>query len=133
MKRIAVTVLAIAVLLTSLPVCAADHLVSPSVMQERLLQAASQRAADLRGLRSVLVSPDSVSAATRIGQDGHGLADRLTVLSDEELRDLARRAALLRTDPVAGGAGKTLLIIGLVIVTLALIAWSQNHPCSYCI
>src|SRR5437867_3694416 len=127
MKRIAVTVLAVVVLLTSLPVCAADHLVSPSVAQERLLQAASQRAADLRGLRSVLVSPDAASAATRIGQDAHGLGGRLVVLGDEELRDLARRAALLRTDPVAGGAGKTLLIIGLVIVTLAAIAWSQNH------
>jgi hypothetical protein len=115
MKRTVAILLAIVVLLTGLPARAEDHLVSPSAVQVRLSQAAAQRQADLTALRSVLDSPAAVSASTGLGSDAHALSERVAVLSDVELRELARRAALLETDPVAGGIGKTLLIVAIVI------------------
>jgi hypothetical protein len=125
MKRTIAVGLAIVVLLAGLPAGADDHLVSVSAMQARLTQAGAQRQADLAAVRSLLVSPAGVSAAARVGLDADALSERGAVLSDEELRDLAQRAELLRTDPVAGGIVKILLIIGIVIVVCLVLLAAQ--------
>jgi hypothetical protein len=49
------------------------------------------------------------------------LADKVSLLSDGELRDLAARAALIRTDPIAGGVGQTALIIAIFLVIVVVV------------
>ena len=49
------------------------------------------------------------------------LADKVSLLSDGELRDLAARAALIRTDPIAGGVGQTALIIAIFLVVVVVV------------
>jgi hypothetical protein len=123
MKRTVAIVLALCVLLTGLPARADDHLVSRSTVQTRLSQVAAQRQVDLTVVRSVLVSPEAITAASRVGLDAHALFERVATLSDEELRDVAERAALLNVDPVAGGARKTVIIVVVILVVLGLLSF----------
>ena len=54
----------------------------------------------------------------------------LAGLSEEELRDLARRADALQTDPVAGaGRKKTLIIVGVVILVAVVLAIAIVESC----
>ena len=53
------------------------------------------------------------AGAERAGKEARA---GVAALSDDESRDLAKRAEALETDPVAGGMVKTLLIVGVVVV-----------------
>jgi len=97
------------------------HIVARVEMQARLRQAADQRAGDLSTVRAVLTSEDGSWAASRVGVDRHILAEGVALLSDEELRDLAQRATVLQTDPVAGGAVKALIIIALIVLVVVVV------------
>jgi hypothetical protein len=109
------------VLLTGLPVPAQEHVVSIPDMEARLREVVADRAADVAELRSVLLSPAGTAAAARLGLDGRMIYGRLYALEDAELRDLARRAALMRTDPAATGVGKAIAVIALVILALCIL------------
>jgi hypothetical protein len=50
------------------------------------------------------------------------VAAGVAALSDDELRDLASRADALQTDPIAGGTGKALIIVGVVVLVVVLLA-----------
>src|SRR5262245_60930336 len=107
----------------ALPPCpaAGEHLVAPAEITARLRGAGATRADNEHKVLAVL--------SARLGAAAPGLERKLrttvAVLSDAELRDLASRAEVLEANPAAGGAGKVLLIVGVVvlvaIVLLALI------------
>lgn len=121
MKRAMAAALVLVLLLTGLPARAEDHLVSIPEMEARLREAVADRVADLADVRSVLLSPAGTAAAAHLGLDGRAVYGRLQALEDAELRDLARRAALLRTDPAAAGVGKTIAVIAIVILALCVL------------
>ena len=98
---------------------AGEHLVAEAEIAERLQSAATQRADDLRTIEGFLASRIPAPArAASIGRLRRGAA----ALSDDDLRDLARRADTLQSDPVAGGVTKTLLILGAVLLIVVLLA-----------
>lgn len=89
------------VLAPELALCA-DHLVKPAAARERIATAATEREHNIRALERVLSSPAAVSAAAAFGTRAERLKAGVSTLSDDELRDLADRAAALDKDPVAG-------------------------------
>jgi len=108
---------------------AEDHLVSLPAMQSRLSEVAARREADLAEVRFVFASPEAVAAAAQVGVDAQSVSERVAILSDEDLQDFARRAALLRTDPIAGGTAKTspLVLLALLIVLVVVLVVSIHH------
>lgn len=103
--------LALAVLLAGEP-SPNDHLVARHDVDRRLETAELQRTEDLAGLDRIL--------AQLPGDGTHPLASQarlaLPSLSNAELRDLARRAEALQSNPVASGwVGKALLAVLLAI------------------
>lgn len=134
MKRIVVVGLTIIVLLAALPASATDpraedHLVSLSIMQSRLSQAAMLREANLAEVTSVFASPEAVAVAAQVGVDARSVSERVAILSDEDLQDFAQRAALLRTDPVAGRTVKSspLVLLALAIILIVVVLVSIHH------
>ena len=126
MKRAVAAALVHVVLLTGLPARAQDHLVSVAQIETRLREVVADRAADIAALRSALLSPAGAAAAAQLGLDGGALYARLHALEDAELRDLAKRATLLRTDPASAGVGKTIAVTAVVILLLCILvvlAW----------
>jgi len=95
------------------------HLVAATEIAARLQAAAAERASNRLKVERFL-SRGIPAAAHRV--DVQRLRAGVAALSDDELRDLASRADALRTDPVAGGAVKTLLIVGVVVLVGVLLA-----------
>jgi hypothetical protein len=134
MKRGTSIVLAIAFVFAGIPARADDHVVSREAMEARLREAAAQRQAHIAAVRSALASPVGAYVRSRTGLDAEALAGRVAGLGDQELRDLAERAALLKEDPVASGLTKTLLIIALVVLVfigLLALQCSSDEGCFY--
>jgi Flp pilus assembly protein TadB len=77
-------------------------MVARGVVSARLAEAHELRAADLAELDGLLASRPAGEAAARVGADSKRLRAALASLSDDELRDLARRARQLQGDPAAG-------------------------------
>lgn len=102
---------AVTALMTALALCAGsglradEHLVTRDDMRSRLVVAAGTRRADLAYL------------APRVGP----LQPVLHRLADDELRDLATRAAALEADPQATGPGGAMIAL-LVVLALVLLA-----------
>jgi hypothetical protein len=98
---------------------AQQRVVSDEQIAARLLAAEAERAGN-RLKVDKLLSEVAVAQAVRAN---------VVALSDEELRDLARRADALEVDPVAGGVVKTLLILGLIVVVVVLLAAAIVESC----
>lgn len=81
---------------------AGDHLVSRGAVNQRLADAATERARNLARVDAVLASPRASKAAAIGAVDLNRVRASLPRLSDADLRDLSERAAALETDPVAG-------------------------------
>ena len=79
-----------------------DHLVKQDAVGARLNDAAAERAQNLAALDHALASPKAVRAAKVVGVSIDQVRNSLSRLSDNELRDLTRRATALRSDPAAG-------------------------------
>jgi hypothetical protein len=105
------------------PVDTPQHIVAPEAAQARLAEAASERAARLAVVDSVLASPEAVAAAQALGQDSERLRAAVPALGDGELADLAARAEALQGDPVAGLDAdiRQLLIIFLIVAIVILV------------
>jgi len=113
------------VLLTcQLPARAEEHLVSGETVQARLNAAATERAENIAVLEVLLDTPEVMQACEAAGIRVARLKGQLTFLTDEELRDLSRRAVDLKTDPVAGMStiGKVALIVVALLVILVVAA-----------
>ena len=117
-RAIATTLVAI-VLFPSVPVRAEEHLVDSATRNARLMPQVKQRTEDLVALRRLLESKSATCAAHAAGLDIRRVSAVIPVLSDAELRDLARRAAALDSDPRAGMGKKGWLIVLAVFVVLA--------------
>jgi hypothetical protein len=104
---------------------AGEHLVTSTASQVRLREAEAARQGDLALVDRVLSSPEAAAAARAVGADMDAVRRAALLLSDEELRDLAARAAALPADPAAGISDHDLrwllyifLIVAIVILVL---------------
>ncbi len=120
MRKTLAILTATAALMAAPNLFAEDHLVTPQVMQQRLAEAAVERQADLAAVDQALASPLAQAAAAQVGADLGGLRQAVPSLSDEELRDLATRASLLNTDPVAG-LDRDIRLLLMIFLLLAIV------------
>jgi hypothetical protein len=97
-----------------------NHVVGVETAQARLLDAVSQRDRDLARLDALFASSQGAAAASSVGLDANFVRGAVSTLSDEELRDLAARAADLESDPVAG-AFTTRQIVWIAVIALAVV------------
>src|SRR5437899_999836 len=74
---------------------AQEHLITPEMVQQRLVDATTQRKSDLATVKIVFSSPEAVRAAGVLGVDLRSVQSRLGTLNDAELHELATRAAAL--------------------------------------
>jgi hypothetical protein len=102
---------------------AADHVVSPELAQQRLAAFSTERYVDLALVEGWLSSPDARRAAKRVGVDVGQVRAAAATLSNDELRDLARRARDLSNDPVAGldSDVRQLLVVFLIVAIVVLV------------
>jgi hypothetical protein len=102
---------------------AGDHLVSRGAVDQRLAEAATERAANLASVEGLLSSPRAGKAAAIAGVDLERVRTSLPRLSDADLRDLSQRAAALESDPVAGhyGEAEDALVFVIVIAAAGLV------------
>ena len=120
-------VLAAAAAFLSLPaghVAAGDHIVTPDAVQSRLSEAVAQRAQNIATVQDVLSTPIAVEAAGSVGADLSRVRAGVAQLSDAELSDLAARANVLQSDPVAGALNsdqRLLVTIALVLIVIILV------------
>jgi hypothetical protein len=100
---------------------AQEHLVRPDLVQQRLLDAATQRDRDLATVQTAFSSPEAARAAGVLGVSLVSVQSRLDALDDAELHELATRAAALDSDPVAGAVTRRQLWIGLIALAVILL------------
>jgi hypothetical protein len=100
-----------------------DHMVTRRQLDQRLADAATERARNLASVDGFLSSPRAGKAAAIAGIDLGQVRSSLPRLSDRDLRDLSRRAAALGSDPVAGhyGDAEDALVFVIVIAAAALV------------
>jgi hypothetical protein len=113
--------LAAATLLSADRGFAQEHLITPELVEQRLVDAATQRDSDLAAVRIAFSSPEAVRAAGRLGVDLASVQSGLGTLNDAELHELATRAAALDSDPVAGALTRRQLWIGLIALAVILL------------
>ena len=105
-----------------------DHLVTRGAVGARLSDAASERTRNLASLDRALASTKAARAAKIVGVGIDQVRGSLPRLSDDELRDLSRRAAALESDPAAGHSyhgtedAVELLVFIAIIGAIALVA-----------
>jgi hypothetical protein len=100
---------------------AQEHLATPDLAQQRLVDAAAQREGDLATVRTAFSSPEAARAAGVLGVDLASVQSRLGTLNDGELHELATRAAALDSDPVAGALTRRQLWIALIALAVILL------------
>lgn len=102
---------------------AQEHLVSPAAADARLTEAAAQRHQDEATLATLLARPAAAQAAASVGADLETVRAAVPTLSDSELRDLARRAEALRSNPAAGldHDVEQLLVVFLIVAIVILV------------
>jgi pyruvate/2-oxoglutarate dehydrogenase complex dihydrolipoamide acyltransferase (E2) component len=100
-----------------------EHLVSRGAVNQRLADAASERARNLASVDGVLASPRAGKVAAAAGVDLARVRTSLPRLSDADLKELSQRAAALGSDPVAGhyGDAEEALVFVVVIAAAALL------------
>jgi len=111
------------------PAGAGQHLVFGEQIAARLGAVAAERAGNRLKVETLLSGVVGAEAAAAHHLGTHSLRAGVAALSDEELRDLARRADALEADPVAGGVVKTLLILGIIVVVVVLLAAAIVKSC----
>lgn len=102
MRHLTAIVTALAVLAVPGVAVCGDHLATAVSIDERLSQSALQRQQDVLTLQRVLSTPAAASTTAAIGARIESVRAAVPALNDEELRELATRAAALGSDPAAG-------------------------------
>ena len=101
-----------------------DHIVSSQALQQRLETSATTRQRNIETLNTVLSSP----TAQRAFQEAHVTSSQvktaIPTLSDEELSNLATRAADAQSKFAAGALSnhELLLIILVIVIVIVLVA-----------
>jgi len=122
--RKSLAVLAAAAAILSLPAghaAGGDHIVTTDAVQSRLAEAATQRAQDVATVQDVLSTPLAQEAAASVGADLDRVRAGVATLSDAELRDLAARASILQSDPVAGAMDRNMRLLVMAALILIVI------------
>jgi hypothetical protein len=115
---------AVAVLVSSTPAWAQQHVVDLSAMRQAITDQKTTRAADQASVKALLERQATRELAARLGLDLRGADRALANMSSEELAELAVTARSVDTD-LAGGAPvvvislTTLLLILILIVLIA--------------
>lgn len=111
--------LVLAVLVPANGVRCEDHLVTPSLLQQRLAAVAQERQRNAATVTRFLGSNETREVASASGIHSESLARQVPVLTDAELADLASRVRALESDPVAGmSRGGFILVILLVALVV---------------
>ena len=110
---------------------AGDHLVQPADIHARVEAHARERQDALDELETLMAAPLAMETLARSGLKRGDIRRRLEGLRDEDLQDLHRRAAALRSDPAAGSAGHVaakvlggLLLLVVLSIALLMLLWS---------
>jgi len=126
MPRILAIVVLCGVVVSPRAAFCGDHLVPSTAAQQQLAQTSIERARDVATVERALSSPRAASAAAAFGVSVDHLRAAVPTLSQSEVRDLAARAALVRTDPIAGYGSEdvddllvVLLVVAIVVVVLS--------------
>lgn len=122
--RKSLAVLAAAAAILSLPAgyaAADDHIVTPDAVHSRLSEAAAQRAQNVATVQEVLSTPIAEEAAATLGADLRRVRAGIGQLSDTELSDLAARASVLQSDPVAGAMDRNMRLLVMAALILIVI------------
>lgn len=101
-----------------------DHLVSPQVLQQQVENASQARQQNIRTISNLLSTPVAERAMRDAHFDAVQVRTAIPTLSDQELANLATRAADAQQKIAAGGLGiglTTLIIIALVIIIVVAI------------
>jgi hypothetical protein len=121
-KSLALLAAAAAILfLPAAHAAAGDHIMTPDAVQSRLSETATQRAQNVATVQEVLSTPIAAEAAASVGADLDRLRAGVPMLSDAELSDLAARASVLQTDPVAGLTRNQRLLVTIALVLVVII------------
>jgi hypothetical protein len=128
-KSLAVLAAAAAILsLSAGPSAAGEHIAPLDAVQARLAEVSAERAQNLATVQDALASPLAAEAAASVGADLERARAGVATLSDAELSDLAARAFVLQSDPVAGAMDRNMrllimaaLILLVIILVLAVI------------
>lgn len=101
---------------------APDHLVSPSALQQAAVSASHARRQNVDTLQEFFSSPQARKALESARMNPQEVKKAVSGLSDQELAQLARRAARAQSDFAAGDlTDRDLLIILIAIAALILI------------
>ena len=101
-----------------------DHLVPSTAAQQQLAQDSIEHARDVATIERALSSPRAASAAAACGVSLDHLKAAVPTLSQAEVRDLAARASLVRSDLRAGHGSEDvddLLVVLLVVAIVAVV------------
>jgi hypothetical protein len=121
--------LALAIALAAHPALAERHVALRNDVTDRLVGAAADRGTNEAAVARLLATSTAADAASARGLDIHMLRAGVSRLSDAEVADLAARADALRSDPVAGGGRKTLIIVGIVVAVAVILALLIVESC----
>ncbi|MFP5248400.1 MAG: hypothetical protein ACLGP3_01065 [Acidobacteriota bacterium] len=106
----------------NLPAQATDHVVSPKDLNQATQDATRTRQQNVDTLRGILSSPKAQKAMESAHMNPHQVQNAVSGLSDQELAQLASRAAKAQSDFAAGNmSDHDLLIILIAIAALILI------------
>ena len=124
-KSLAVLAASAAILsLSAGPSAAGDHIAAPDAVQARLAEASAARAQNLATVQDVLSTPLAAEAAASVGADLERVRSGVATLSDAELSDLASRASVLQSDPIAGAMDRNmrlLIMAALILIVIILL------------
>ena len=106
---------------------AAEHVVSPASLAERLDAGSAQRAADERALRDLLTADSSRKTLQAAGLDAQQVVQSVSALGDEDLSRLAERARSFEADVAAGALTNQqityiLIALGTAVIILVIVA-----------
>ena len=106
-----------------MPAGAAEHVLDPQAVAQRLHDAHAERQDDLATIESLLDTSQAVETMRSLGANPSEVRAGVATLSASELQDLAARARTLSVDPQAGLSGdvNTLLIVFLIVAIVVLV------------
>ena len=106
-----------------MPAGAAEHVLDPQAVAQRLHDADAERQDDLATVESLLDTSQAVDTMRSLGANPSEVRAGVATLSASELQDLAARARTLSVDPQAGLSAdvNTLLIVFLIVAIVVLV------------
>ena len=97
---------------------------APPVASEHEMGFPTVSAQDVATVQDALSTPLAQEAASAVGADLSRVRTGVSTLSDAELSNLAARASVLQSDPVAGAMDRNmrlLIMIALILVIIVLV------------